>query len=380
MAFEYNIDYLVQPFMASSTLGIKGIGPKKEQTLIGAGWKTTEDLMHADFYEIAALPGFGITTAYRIWESLGKTIECPPMMEITKTEAVDVVIENKTIHPWREHRSKRNKELSSAPSDFKIERTTVWSFPTRGDWASHTPQYRGNWPPQMVRNIIELYSKPGDTILDPMVGGGTTPVECLLTGRNSVSVDVNPGAISITRDRLDLPDSMLEGIQKTSHRTYIGDVRNLNEIPNESIDLIATHPPYVNIISYASYVNGDLSQFDNYDLFFQEFSRGIVEMKRVLKPGGHCAILIGDTHNHSHFVPVSARMMIEFLKHGFVLKEDIIKKEWNCESDRSLRKYAGADFLLTMHEHLFIFEKPNKNPKSFKNSSIEFFEGFMSTN
>lgn len=34
-------------------------------------------------------------------------------------------------------------------------------------------------------------------------------------------------------------------------KTYVGDARNLNLIENNSIDLIATHPPYADIISYS---------------------------------------------------------------------------------------------------------------------------------
>lgn len=358
-------------------LGIRGIGPKKEAILVQAGYGTVESLRQADFYEIAKLPGFGMTTAYRIWEELGMSIQCPPMEEVTGTDAGDVVIEAKTIRPWREYRARKGREPKAGPTDFELERTTVWSYPTRGDWASHTPQYRGNWPPQMARNIIGLYSEPGDTVLDPMVGGGTTPVECLLMGRDSISIDVNPGAISITRDRLDLPDSLLEGIPPTTHRTYVGDVRNMDAIPDGSVDLIATHPPYVNIISYAPHVDGDLSQFGNYDVFFKEFSRAISEMHRVLRPGGYCAVLVGDTHNRSHFVPISTRMMLGFLQQGFVLKEDVIKEEWNCESDHKLGKYAGADFLLTMHEHLFVFEKRAAESKGLRNSGIGFFEGVL---
>ena len=360
--------------MATGSLGIKGIGPKKEKALIDAGFDSIEKLTGAEFYDIVKLPGFGITTAYKLWDALGLELRYPRMQEICDCPSGDVVIENKTIRPWREYCTRKKKEPLAGPNSFKLERTTVWSYPSRGDWASHTPQYRGNWPPQMVRNIIELYSEPGDTVLDPMVGGGTTPVECLLTGRNSLSIDINPGAIVITRDRLDLPVEFLENVRKTEHRTFVGDVRNMDTIADSSVDLIATHPPYANIISYAPLVDGDLSQLNNYDIFFNEFSKAISEMMRVLKPGGFCAILVGDTHNRSHFVPISTRMLLEFLRRGFILKEDVIKKEWNCESDRNLGKYAGADFLFTMHEHLFIFEKPGRNDSSLKNSSIAFLE------
>ena len=291
------------------------------------------------------------------------------MLEIKDSPAKSVIIENKTILPWREY--KKTDRVSPGPTSFEIEHTTVWSFQKRGNWASHTPQYRGNWAPEVVRNILELYSKPGDTVLDPMVGGGTTPVECLLMGRNSIAVDINLDAISITRDRLNLPESIVSGLPKTTHRTYHGDTRCLDKIGDNSVDLITAHPPYVNIIKYTKKVNGDLSQFDDYLKFFEEFRKAISEYYRVLKPGGYCAVLIGDTHNRSHFVPVTTRMMMDFLREGFFLKEDIIKKEWNCQSDRYSNKYSNSNFLLTMHEHLFIFRKPRDN-EYLRNSSINF--------
>lgn len=319
-----------------------------------------------------SLPKFGYKSTFNLFLNLGRVIVYPSMIEVINSQSADVLIENKTIKPWKVF--KKNIEFRTQPLDFTIEKTTVWSFKDRGDWASHTPQYRGNWSPRVVRNVIELYTKQGDIVLDPMVGGGTTPVECFLTGRNSISVDINPGAINITRDRLNLPEKSRSDLPESKHRTYVGDVRNLNLIPNHSIDLIATHPPYVNIIKYAPSVDGDLSQINDYDLFFREFSKAIKEFFRVLKPNGHCAILIGDTHNKSHYVPIANRMMIDFLREGFILKEDIIKKEWNCESDRNLGKYSGSNFLLTMHEHLYIFKKPLEGEtRHLKNSSIDFF-------
>lgn len=292
------------------------------------------------------------------------------MEEILKTDTKTVIIENKTIVPWKVY--KGTEQVSSGPMDFQTEKTTVWSFPSRGNWASHTPQYRGNWPPEVVRNIITLYSKPGDTVLDPMVGGGTTPVECKLLNRNSISVDINPDAIAITRDRLDLPKELTINLNPTKHRTYVGDTRNLDLINNNSVDLITAHPPYVNIIKYTNKREGDLSQLDDYLQFYREFCKAIQEYYRVLKPGGYCAVLIGDTHNKGHCVPVSFRLMLDFLREGFLIKESIIKKEWNCESEKYADRYKNCNFMLTMHEHLFIFKKP-RGEEYYRNSSIDFF-------
>lgn len=326
-----------------------------------------DDLKNADFYEVSQLPGFGFKTVSEIWSFLGLEINYRDMERRTVPMTEPVVIENKKIKTWRDHKKDCNPKMG--PEEDVVERTTVWSYPKRGDWATHTPQYRGNWPPQVARNLIELYSKPGDVVLDPMAGGGTTPVECKLLGRNSISIDINPDATSIILDRLDF--QMKD--DNTQHDVYLGDARNMNALRDGSVDLIATHPPYANIIHYAPLVQGDLSALNDYKVFFEEFRKVIREMFRVLKNGGYCAVMIGDTHSSSHFVPISTHMMIDFLSEGFVLKEDIIKKEWNCESDRYLSKYAGAEFLLTMHEHIFVFEKPVEG-KRYKDSSIDFFK------
>ena len=62
-------------------------------------------------------------------------------------------------------------------TSFQLENTTVWSVPERGTWYTHNPSFRGNFAPQIARNIILRYSQEGDTVLDPMVGGGTTLIE-----------------------------------------------------------------------------------------------------------------------------------------------------------------------------------------------------------
>ncbi|MFN3975285.1 MAG: hypothetical protein ACK4K2_08450 [Dehalococcoidia bacterium] len=75
--------------------------------------------------------------------------------------------------------------------------------------------------------------------------------------------------------------------------------------------------------------------------------------------GKHAAILIGDTHKHKHYVPISFRVLEAFLEAGCILREDIIKRQWHTEAMRGHWKETyNLDFLLIFHEHLFVFRKP----------------------
>ena len=73
----------------------------------------------------------------------------------------------------------------------------MWSFAQRGSWATHHPGYWGNFAPQVARNVIEMYSEAGETVLDPMAGGGTTLIECRLLGRRFIGCDINPDAVAL---------------------------------------------------------------------------------------------------------------------------------------------------------------------------------------
>ena len=53
--------------------------------------------------------------------------------------------------------------------------------------------YRGKFHPQMIKALMNIMGlKPGDTVLDPMMGSGTVPIEACLMGIKSVGFDVSP--------------------------------------------------------------------------------------------------------------------------------------------------------------------------------------------
>lgn len=268
--------------------------------------------------------------------------------------------------------SDNNNISSFEPLDYRLEKTTLWSFPDRGNWATHNGKYRGNWSPIIPRNLILRYTEKGDTVLDQMVGSGTTLIECKLLGRNGIGVDINHDSIMVARNRLDFDYSSDDSnVQVSKVETYVGDAKNLCLIDSNSIDLIATHPPYANIISYSGgKIVDDISNIADINEFEKNIKEVAKECFRVLKPNKICAILIGDTRRHKHYIPLSSRLMQAFLDVGFILKEDIIKHQWNTTSSYGDWEHKAKDFYLIAHEHLFIFRKPKENEElnKFKGS------------
>ena len=236
-------------------------------------------------------------------------------------------MENKKIKKWE-------------PEDFELEMTTHWSFPKRGDWATHDAKWR-------------RYSQEGDLVLDQFAGGGTTLVEAKLLNRDIIGVDVNDAALDRCREKTDFDYEPAKG------KVYIkkGDARNLDFVPDESIDLICTHPPYADIIKYSDGLKNDLSQLKVKD-FFEEMKKVASESYRVLKKDKFCAILMGDTRQKGCMIPMSFDVMKIFQDAGFKLKELIIKEQHNCKATGYWKTNSVKyNFLLIAHEYLFVFRK-----------------------
>ena len=209
------------------------------------------------------------------------------------------------------------------PENFEPEMTTHWTFPKRGDWATHDAKWRGNLSPYIPRNILLRYSKENDIALE----------RC--------------------KEKIDFEHNGADG------KVYLhkGDARNLDFISDESIDLICTHLPYADIIKYSEDIDEDLSHLKVKE-FLEEMKKAAYESYRVLKKDKFCAVLMGDTRKKGHMIPMSFEVMKLFQAVGFKLKELIIKEQHNCRATGYWKTNSVKyNFLLIAHEYLFVFKK-----------------------
>jgi len=80
---------------------------------------------------------------------------------------------------------------------------------------------------------------------------------------------------------------------KTVHRLHVGDARDLSWIPDESVHLIVTSPPYWTLKKYEPH-ELQLGAIEDYESFLDELDRVWIECKRVLVPGGRICCVVGD--------------------------------------------------------------------------------------
>lgn len=236
--------------------------------------------------------------------------------------------------------------------NYSLQKTSVWSFPNRGSWATHKGDYRGNWSPHIPRNLILKYTNENDLVLDCFVGSGTTMIECKELNRNGIGIDINPTAISITKQR-----TSYQSNNNSTLNIYLANAQKMDCITDNSIDFICTHPPYADIIHYSDSIPDDIS-LHNYNDFLLEMHRVAEECYRVLKPNHYCSFMIGDIRKNGNVIPLGFKLMEVFCKSKFVLKEIIIKEQHNCKyTSYWLNNDSMKRMYLLAHEYIFVMKK-----------------------
>ena len=111
------------------------------------------------------------------------------------------------VYDW----DKAEKEVKSSKYDRMVDKTNAnpgspihdnWVLPSIASNAKERTGYPTQKPLALLERIIGASSNPGDLVLDPFCGSGTSVVAAYRLGRNYLGCDSNPDAVRITNNRL----------------------------------------------------------------------------------------------------------------------------------------------------------------------------------
>lgn len=78
--------------------------------------------------------------------------------------------------------------------------------------------YIGKLKPVIARQLLLAFTDPNDVVLDCFSGSGTVPLEAAILGRRVLAFDSNPYAVTLTRAKLEAPDSLEAAMERLSLR------------------------------------------------------------------------------------------------------------------------------------------------------------------
>ncbi|MGP1347026.1 MAG: DNA methyltransferase [Phycisphaerales bacterium] len=171
--------------------------------------------------------------------------------------------------------------------------TTLWDYPSRsyGSGAGGgqgNQRYAGATPGWVIWQLLHRYSAPGESVLDPMCGSGTTLDVCRDLGRRGIGFDLNP-------QREDIG---------------VGDARVI-ALDDASVDFVFVDPPYSTHIDYSDDPRciGKLDALERngggsgrgarggagLNAYYTAMDAVIGEIDRVLRPGRHMGLFVSDS-------------------------------------------------------------------------------------
>lgn len=224
-------------------------------------------------------------------------------------------------------------------------------------------QHGGQKPPQLCADLIKVFTKSGQMVLDPLAGVGGTLLGAALSGRKAVGIELNQKWIDIYEEVCDL-----EGLEV--FQIHHGDANVvLPTLEPNSADFILTDVPYwimdqVKKTRSSKDRKTNLSRFNDKSL--QSKEEWLDEMKTifsnaapVLKEDGYMAVFIGDMYNGKEYHFLAADLARTISGIGvYTLKSDMI---WHDDSKAlHIYGYPYAYIPSVIHQHILIFRKDKK--------------------
>jgi tRNA G10 N-methylase Trm11 len=169
-----------------------------------------------------------------------------------------------------------------------------------------------HFPESLVEAVINEYTTPGQRVLDPFAGYGTTLVVAERMGRRAIGVELLPQRADLIRTRV-----------AADAEVVTGDARNLTALISGPIDLCVTSPPYMTATGHPQNPFTAYQSLDgDYEHYLADIGSTFGQVAALLRPGGHAVINVANLQTGSTMTPLAwdvARTVAEHL----VLRQEV---------------------------------------------------------
>ena len=136
----------------------------------------------------------------------------------------------------------------------------------------------------LAASVIGYASQPGELVLDPFAGYGTTVTVAERMGRRAIGIELVAEHLEIARRRAG-------GGARLIH----GDARELARLVDEPVDLVLTSPPYMPATDHPENpLTGYTTEDGDYRVYLRELGAIFSQVAALLRPGGQLVVNVGN--------------------------------------------------------------------------------------
>ena len=299
------------------------------------------------------------------------------------SESEMIILQNvKKRIPVGQRNSKNRLNLLTGREWIKFSKT----------WFIHRPPSRkkeeflhpAKFPETMIRQFITFFSKPGELVLDPFLGTGSTLLASKQSNRSAVGVELSSEYAEISKNRLENVNiqsypPLYQTDEPSFWQVICGDSRSLlnywEEFNLPTIDFCITSPPYWNQLErntirhkirkdqgldtkYSNNNLKDLGNLKDYDQFLAEQKKIFGSVYELLRPKGYLVIITNNIFAKGRVYPLAydtSLSLTQDKEHSWILKDE---KIW-LQDDKSLVA-LGVNYAWVgnrCHQYCQIFRK-----------------------
>ena len=216
-------------------------------------------------------------------------------------------------------------------------------------WFIHNPpprkkdvlQHPAKFPETLAQEFIEFFTKKGQTVLDPMVGTGSTLVACLRARRNGIGIELNPKYAGVAQQVVEAEIAALgRRVARLHVEVITGDAARLDELGvHGPVDYVLTSPPYWDMLRMRGaqtqkkrrttsgldvFYSDDLRDLGNvadYEEFLKRLCAIYVALYPRLKPKAYMTLIVKNVKKGGKIYPLAWDLARELGK-TYTLKDE----------------------------------------------------------